>query len=314
MKAVFAEPVGIKEFNQALIVELLEKENIEALFYNKAPQNSNELINRIKDAKIITVSQMPLTADLLSNAPKLKLINVAFTGTDHIDKNYCKQNGITVCNAAGYSTQAVAELTIGSVINLYRQLHHMENNLRSGLSRNGFLGFELKGKTFGIIGLGAIGARVAELANAFGCKVIGYNRSKKVIDNVTQVDLNQLLAESDIVSLHVPLNESTKDMIGLTELRHMKQSAILINTARGAIINTSDLAVALNIKMIKGAAIDVYEQEPPLPANHKLLECQNTLLLPHLGFATEEAIEIRNKIIVNNIVKWSTGTPENRVC
>jgi len=134
-----------------------------------------------------------------------------------------------------------------------------------------------------------IGERVAELAQAFGCKVIAYSRTPKNIDNVTFVDLEKLLAESDIISLHVPLTDQTKNLLSLPEFRLMKQSAILINSARGQVVNMSDLSAALKIGMIKGAAIDVYEQEPPLPTNHVLMDCHNTLLLPHLGFATQEA-------------------------
>ena len=313
MKAIFIEPVGIKEKDQSTATETLNKENIQAVFYNSQPQNQEELQNRIKEADIIITSQFPLSAKDLRLANNLKLINVAFTGTDHIDKEYCKENNITVCNAAGYSTQAVAEVTIGAVISLYRKFGEMEQSTRNLSTRKGYLGLELRGKTFGIIGTGAIGCRVAELATAFGCKVIAYSRTEKEINNVKFVSLDTLLKESDIVSLHIPLTNETSEIIGSNELNKMKNSAILINTARGKVINIPELAHAINNNQIAGAAIDVYENEPPLPQNHPLLNCKNTILLPHIAFATEEAIEIRNKIIIDNIIKWNSGKPDNIV-
>ena len=313
MKAIFIEPVGIKEKDQLAVKETLNKENIEAVFYNSQPHNKEELQNRISEADIIITSQLPISAEDLKQASNVKLINVAFTGTDHIDKEYCQKNNITVCNAAGYSTQAVAELTIGAVISLYRKFAEMEQNTRNLSTRKGYLGLELRGKTFGIVGAGAIGCRVAELASAFGCKVIAYSRTKKEINNVKFVSLDTLLQESDIVSLHLPLTNETSEIIGSNELNKMKDSAILINTARGKVVNIPELAYAINNNQIAGAAIDVYENEPPLPQDHPLLNCKNTILLPHIAFATEEAIEIRNKIIINNIVKWNSGKPENIV-
>jgi D-3-phosphoglycerate dehydrogenase len=173
------------------------------------------------------------------------------------------------------------------------------------------LGSELHGKTFGIIGTGQIGSQVARLANAFGCKVLAFNRSKKAISNVEFSNLDYLLKNSDIVSLHVPLTKETRHLLGEREMNLMKNTAILINTARGPVVDYHALATALKNNNIAGAAIDVYEKEPPLDKNHPLLEAPNTILFPHIGYATKEAIQLRGKIVIDNIFQWLAGKPQN---
>jgi D-3-phosphoglycerate dehydrogenase len=216
-----------------------------------------------------------------------------------------------VCNAAGYSTQGVAELTIALAINLLRRVVSLDSTTRAGGTRSGFLGGELNGKTFGIIGFGAIGERVAKLAQAFGCKVIAWSRSEKVVDGVEFVPLEQLLQRSDIASLHLPLSESTRGLINAKSLGQMKPSTILINTARGPIVDYEALTSALRENRIAGAAVDVYEHEPPIEESHTLFSAPNTILLPHIGFATKEAIEERSRIVLQNIRNWMNGSPTN---
>ena len=241
------------------------------------------------------------------------MLSVAFTGVDHIDLEACKKRGITVCNAAGYSTEAVAELTIGMMIAVYRKMVGGDAILRIGGDRQGVLGSELHGKTVGIVGLGAIGQRVALLANAFGCKILGYNRSPKALPHITQVDKDTLLRQSDIITVHLPLNPETKAFIGTNEFALMQPHAVLINTARGPIVSQEALYNALKKGQIAGAAVDVYDQEPPLPLNLELFNAPNLLMLPHMGYAPREAFETRLNIVIRNIEMWLNNTPQNQV-
>ncbi|OFX83610.1 MAG: hydroxyacid dehydrogenase [Bacteroidetes bacterium GWF2_33_16] len=313
MKIVILEPIGIL----AQELKNLEKEfsdnNHELITYNNRPESESDIIKRATKADILVLSNLPLSETIIEQCPNLKLISVAFAGTDHIPVEFCKKKNILVCNAAGYSTHAVAELTIGMTINLLRKIVWSDYQTREGKTRVGFLGTELYGKTFGIIGYGQIGAEVARLANAFGCNVLAYNRTKKQAENITFVDLNKLLRESDIISLHVPLTSETKNLIGEKELNILKPTSILINTARGQVVDYNALYNALKENKLAGAALDVYEKEPPLNTKYPLFELPNVLLLPHIGYATNEAIDYRGKIVFENIRKWMNGEPQNTV-
>ena len=171
--------------------------------------------------------------------------------------------------------------------------------------------FELDGKTFGIIGTGAIGTRVAKIANAFGCKVIAYSRTKKDLPDVEFVTMEELLKKSDIVSLHVPQTPETTGLIGKEQLELMKPEAILINTARGPVVDSAALAAALKNGTIAAAGVDVFNCEPPLPAEEPLLAAPNTLLTPHIAFASHQAFEKRADIVAENIKCWLEGKPQN---
>jgi D-3-phosphoglycerate dehydrogenase len=311
MKITLLEPIGIMPDVLTRIKTDLKAINHDFISFDTRPSNEDEIIKRIADSEVVIISNLPLSEKIINSCVNLKMISVAFAGVDHIPMSLCNQKQIIVSNAAGYSNYAVAELTIGSIISLYRKLNWCDQQTREGLSRNGFLGSELHGKTFGIIGLGEIGQQVAKLANAFGCKVLAYNRSTKDLLNIKQVALETLLKESDIVSLHVPLTDKTKSLIGKEELSLMKPSSILINTARGPIVNQVDLKLALQEETISGAAVDVYEKEPPLDANHVLFDAPNSILLPHIGYATKEAIKLRGEIVIDNINKWLEGNPQN---
>lgn len=313
MHIVFSEPIGISPTLLAAFEQQMTALGHTVTCYDQQATSSAELAERISTANILVMANQPLPASAVETAPELKFISVAFTGVDHLPLELCAQRGIAVANAAGYSTQAVAELTIASAINLLRRVVPLDTATRSGQGRNGFLGNELGGRTFGIVGLGAIGRRVATLANAFGCRVIAHNRSPKQCQGVELMPLTDLFAQSDVVSLHIPATPQTASIIDANLIAQMKPTAVLINTARGSVIDYNALSAALSDGSIAGAAIDVYEQEPPIPANHPMLKAPNTLLLPHIGFATQEAIAQRAQIVIDNISAWIKGTPQNIV-
>ena len=239
---------------------------------------------------------------------------MAFTGVDHIPVAAAKKRGIAVSNASGYATQAVAELCISFMIQLLRNVEKTEKSCRSGGTKAGLIGNLLCGKTVGIVGAGAIGKKTAALCKAFGCTVIAYNRSKVSDPSIDrQVSLEELLAESDIVSLHVPLTDATKGLIGKEQLAQMKKTAFLINTARGGVADQDALAEALREGQIAGAALDVFDKEPPLPEDHPLLHTPNTIVTPHIGFASEESLEQRADIVFENLYSWLDGKQINGV-
>ncbi len=180
----------------------------------------------------------------------------------------------------------------------------------------GFSQTDLFGKTLGVIGTGAIGKRVAEIGLAFGCKVIAYNRSENkdlVNQGVIYKPLEDILKESDIATIHLPLTKDTRGLINAEKLNLMKKNALLINTARGPIVDNEALSEALKSGQLGGAGIDVFDMEPPLPLEYPLLNSPNTVLTPHIGFATKEAMQRRAKITFENIIRWIEGNPQNRV-
>ena len=301
MKIVFLEPLGLKVSQIEAACEGLKKSGHEVVIYPDRNENLDELKRRAEGAEIIVESNMPLRKDFLDACPKLKMLSIAFTGLDHIDMEECQRRGIVVKNAAGYSTQAVAELAIALMIDLYRKV--LENDtITRQCNRRGILpGREIGGKTIGIVGMGNIGQRVAKLANAFGCKVLAWNRTPKQIDGVTFVDKETLLKESDIVTLHIALNAETRDFITAKDFALMKTDSLLINTARGPIVNEAALADALKQGQIAAAATDVYGIEPPLHQENPLFGAPNLIMLPHIGFATEEAFILRLGIVVKNV-------------
>lgn len=310
---VFAEPIGLSKLKAEAFKAEMAKSGFDVEFYDTIPVSQSDLQQRIQGAEIIVISNYPLAATTLRSCPLLKMISVAFTGVDHVPLDYCREHSITVCNAAGYSTAAVAELTLALAVALLRNIVAMDFVARNGGSRNGFLGGELSGKTFGILGFGAIGQRVAQLAIAYGCNVVVHTRTPKPTSNVLFVSLDELFSTSDILSLHIPATPQTVGMVNKLLVGRMKPTAILINTARGTIVDSLALSAALQQGQIAGAAIDVYEHEPPIEADHPLLKAPNTILLPHIAFATTEAIEKRAGIVLDNIRGWIAQIPRNVV-
>lgn len=311
MKLVIIEPLGVEDEKLLQMAKKALPESVEITYYNTRVADTDTLIERGKDADIIAVSNLPLNADVIRGCANLKMLAVAFTGVDHIAMDVCRERGITVCNCSGYSNAAVADLVFGMIVALYRNLPACGQAVRNGKTKDGLIGFELEGKKFGVVGTGAIGLKVAAVAQAFGCQVYAYSRTKKEIPGITYVDLDTLLAECDIVSLHTPLNDGTRGLINGERLAKMKPNAVLINTSRGPVVDSAALAEALNSGKIAGAGIDVFEGEPPIPADHPLLTAKNVIATPHIGFATKEALVKRAVIVFDNIVKWMAGTPQN---
>ncbi len=272
---------------------------------NEEPQIQAD---RCRNADVVMLANMPLAPSVLEAATSLKFIDVAFTGVDHIPVAEAKKRGIAVSNASGYATEAVAELCISFMIQLLRNVGEAENRCRRGGTKDGLVGNLLCGRTVGIIGAGAIGKRVAALCRAFGCRVIAYSRST-VSDSAIehQVSLEELLRDGDIVSLHCPLTESTRGLIGEAQLGLMKKSAVLINTARGGVVDSRALAQALKEGVIAGAACDVFETEPPIPSDHPLFCCPNIIVTPHIAFASVESMEQRADIVFENLYSWLDG-------
>ena len=311
MKIVQIEPLGITDEQLKSLVEKLENNGDEYIAYDSRETDTDKLIERVKDADVVVLANQPFPAEVVEKCEKLKMISVAFTGVDHVAVDECKKRGICVCNAAGYSTNAVSELVFGLIISLYRKINEGKENMTSGVKMAP--GIELSGKKFGIIGTGAIGLKTAEIAKAFGCEVYAYSRTEKHIDGVKHITLCDLMRTCDIISVHVPLNDSTKDLVSSMLIDEMKSDAILINTARGPIIDNAALSKALKDGKIAGAGIDVFDTEPPLAPDYPLLDAPNTVLMPHIGFSTKEALYKRAVITINNITSWKSGEPQNVV-
>ena len=314
---VVMEPLGVSETLLQSLAEPFKAEGYELVVYGTKETNQIKLLDRVRQASIIILANQPLSGEIIRQCPKLEFISVAFTGVDHIDLEACREKGIVVSNAAGYSTQAVTELVFGVAISVLRPVLPCDGRTRTGGTKDGLPGFELYGKTFGIVGTGAIGSAVARIAKAFGCKVIAYNRSEKpelVAEGITFTDLDTVVQEADILSLHVPLTEETRHVIDATRIDMMKDTAVLINTARGPVVDNEALAKALHAGKLRGAGIDVFEVEPPIPTGHPLCDAPRTVLTPHIAFASQEAFVTRAQIVMDNIVAFLKGEPVNRVC
>ena len=304
MKITFLEPLGLKVNQIESACQHLKQAGHEVVIYPDRNENLDVLKQRAEGADVIIESNIPLRKDFLDACPNLKMLSIAFTGLDHIDMEECQRRGIKVMNAAGYSTEAVAELAIALMIDVYRKVRENDIITRECQRKGIMPGREIGGKTIGIIGMGNIGQRVAKIANAFGCKVLAWNRTPKTVEGVTFVDKETLLKEADIVTLHIALNNETRDFITEKDFALMKPSAILINTARGPVVNEMALANALKNGVIAGAATDVYGTEPPLKKDNPLFDAPNLIMLPHIGFATEEAFVLRLGIVVKNVEDW----------
>lgn len=316
MKIVVLESLGISDNELNSISQPLTDSDHELVVYDDGKLDAETIKTRIKDADIIVIANTPLSGEVIDAAEKLKYIAVAFTGYNHIDLEKCKEKGINVSNAAGYSTNSVAEVTFGLIISLLRNIVPLEKIVRDGGTKDGYRQIDLKDKTLGVLGTGDIGGAVAELGLAFGCKVIAYNRSEKpdlISKGVEYKSLDEVLKSSDIVTLHTPLTDETKHLIDKDKLELMKTSSFLINTAVGPIVDNDALAEALRNGTIAGAGLDRVDMEPPVPADYPILDAPNVVLLPHIGFATEEAMVRRAEITFNNIVKWEKGEQGNIV-
>lgn len=310
MKIVVMEPLGVKMEQINALAVPLQAAGHDFVYYTEKETDQTKLLARVQDADVIMLANQPLSAEIINTCPNLKMLSVAFTGVDHIALAACRERGILVCNAAGYSTNAVAELTFGLAISVIRNIVPCDARCRQAETKDGLIGFELFGKTFGVVGTGAIGSRVAKIAAAFGCRVLAYSRTPKAelqADGVSYVSLDELLAASDFVSLHVPLTDATRGLINAEAIAKMKPTAVLLNTARGPVVDSE----ALNEGRLAGAGIDVFEGEPPIAPEHPLCHAKNTVLTPHVAFASTEALAARAEIVFANIEKWLAGAPQN---
>lgn len=310
MKTVLMEPLNISKELLDILSAPLRDGNNTFTAYDTKPATPEEWIARLGDADQLILANTPMPEAVLDAAPNLKYINIAFTGTDHVPVAQAEAKGIQVINAAGYSDEGVAELVLGMTISLLRRLGEADIALRHGGRAADFLGNEIAGHTVGIIGTGHIGKRVAQLFAALGANLIGTNRSEH--DDVKAlglqyVPLDELLHRADIITVHLPSTPETKDFLAAREFAQMKPSAILINCARGPIVNSADLAQALSDGVLAGAAVDVFNQEPPLTDAEPLLHAPNTLLTPHIGYFTREAMIKRAKIVFAHACAWADG-------
>jgi phosphoglycerate dehydrogenase-like enzyme len=310
MNIKIIEPIGQSENAiRSRLRDLLEKGGHHLFIFDTRGLTDAELIQRIREADILLLSNRPLSRAVIAACPNLKLICVAFTGIDHVDQEACKARGIIIQNAAGYAVHAVSELAIGMMIALLRRIVFADATIRAGGDNRQLVGNELFGKTLGVVGCGAIGLQVARLGLAFGCQVLGFERHIHRTDEVAilHVELDELLNRSDIVSLHLPLTPQTRGFIGPDQIARMKPSAILINTARGPIVDQAALIEALLQNRLAGAGIDVFDQEPPLPTTHPIFKAPNTMLLPHIGFETVEAMSGKAEIALHHLESFLIG-------
>lgn len=275
----------------------------EFVAYEKSTKD--EATKRVKDADIIITNKVILDKDTLSQAKSVKLICLTATGHNNVDLDYTNNNNIIVTNVSGYSTPTVMQHTFAMLFYLLHRLRAYDDYVKSGEYMKSeiftYLGEsfnDISGMTYGIIGLGAIGSEVAKVAKAFGCKVIYYSTSgKNNSKEYERVDLDTLLKTSDIISIHAPLNENTKELINLTNLKKMKKSAILLNLGRGPIIKEDDLAYALKNDIIKAAGLDVLVKEPMTKDNplYEIKDSRKLLITPHIAWGS---IEARNRLVV----------------
>ncbi len=316
MKIALLEPLRVPEARINELAQPLIDAGHEFTYYPDKTTDPNELYERSKDADIVMIANNPYPAEVIERLENTKFINVAFTGFDHVNSKASKDKGIAIANASGYATTAVAELALGLTLDLFRAITKGNDDIRNANFPGPFQGREIKGKTVGIVGTGHIGLETAKLFKAFGANLIGYNRSEKQEAKdlgVELVELDELLQRADIVSVHLPLNDETKHLLNKDKLSLMKESAVMINVARGPIIDDAALADLLNDGKIAGAGIDVFDGEPPLPADYPLLSAKNAILTPHVGFLSDEAMELRAQIAFENTQAFINGKPQNIV-
>ncbi|MBR2738042.1 MAG: hydroxyacid dehydrogenase [Lachnospiraceae bacterium] len=314
MKISLIEPLNVKQEVIDRLAAPLKEAGHTFVSYDDLAADEAEQAERMKDSDIVMIANHPVAPEAIRGAKDLKMIDVAFTGIDHVPADVCRECGVMICNAAGYSTETVAELVIAMAVDALRNVAKANEVVRCGGTAAGIGGREIAGRTVGIIGLGAIGMRCAELFQAFGAKVIAFNRSRKeeaIARGIEYKTLDEVLAESDIISLNLPNTPETRRLISREKIALMKKDAVFINCARGPIVDNAALADALNADELGFACIDVYDMEPPLPADYPLLSAKNTLLTPHQGFISEEAMIRRAEIVFRNVYAFLEGKPEN---
>jgi D-3-phosphoglycerate dehydrogenase len=283
--------------------------------FRQPPKTVAELKRRIADADIVMVGWSHLTKEIIDSTKKLVMISIWATSCHYVDLEAAKQKGIVVTHVPAYATEAVAEHTFALMLACARRLVRADRHVRKGRFDWGpFKGVELQSKTLGIIGTGSIGCRVGEIANAFEMKLLGFDKIpnlKKCRElGLKYVDLPTLLGESDFITIHVTLTSETEKLLGQKELESMKKGAIIVNTSQGKVIDEKALRKALKSGRISYAGLDVFDEEPPAKRN-KLFSLRNTVLTPHIGFHTVEAVERCSDISIENVQKFLEGQPQN---
>jgi D-3-phosphoglycerate dehydrogenase len=282
-------------------------------YHDTLPGSEERLIERIADAEVVLNirSSSRFTEAVFAACPNLRMVSVWGTGTDHVDLAAAARHGVTIANTPGVSAISIAEHALGLMLAVARRLPQMDAATRHGQWPRG-QSIELHGKTCGIIGLGAIGRQFARLAGGIGMRVIAWTMHPKPLAGVELVELDELYRASDVVSLHLRLSEETVDFIGPRQFTLMKNRAILINTARGAIVNEPALLEALSTGRISGAGLDVFAVEP-LPPNHPITRLGNVVITPHNAGITPEALEAGLRMSVENIWDFLAGRPSHVV-
>ncbi len=300
----------------------LEKEHVERLqalgdlkVFGDPPKNDDELKQRIDSAEIIVVGWSHLTRDVIESAKGLRMISIWATTCHYADHEAAKERGIVVTHVPGYATEAVAEYAFALLLAAVRKLPVADKHVRNGdFDWRPFSGVELQGKTLGIIGTGAIGLRVGEIARVFRMRLLGFDKypnAKRAEEiGLTYVDLPTLLKESDIISVHLTLTSETQGMLGREQIEAMKQGAVIVNTSQGKVFDETALAAALKSGKIAAAGLDVFAEEPPAKDN-PFFKLDNVVLSPHVGFNTVEAARRCTDICIDNVAKFLQGQVQN---
>lgn len=301
----------------------VQYEHLGETVYYRNTTTAQEVRERVRDVDVIVANKAPLCEETLRDAPHVKLICELATGFDNVDLAYCKSRGILVCNVTDYCSGMVAQHTFALALALLENLPHYDEYVKSGSysAQDRFSNFdipfhELEGMTWGVIGMGHIGRRVAAIAAAFGCRVIFHSvTGKSSCRDYPQVDMDTLLAQSDILSLHCPLSDLTRGIIDREALRRMKKTAILVNVARGAVVDNPALYEALTTGEIAAAGLDVVDGEPLQTSNPlSLIKDSNRLIVtPHLAWASVEARARCVEEVAKNIAAFQAGEPRNVV-
>lgn len=316
MKISLLEPIGVSREMIDELAEPIVTAGHEFTYYDTKTTDIEELRKRSAGQDIVMIANNPYPSEVVESSADLKMLAVAFTGIDHVAVDQCREKSIMICNCAGYSNVCVSELCVGMAIDVLRFVNTCDAAVRAGKTSAGLCGREIRGKKVGIIGCGEIGFMTAKLFQAFGATVYAYARHEREevkAAGIIYKPLDELLSECDIISLHTPNNKETKGLISAEKIALMKKTAIFINCARGPIVDNKALADALNAGAIAGAAIDVFDCEPPIPADYPLVNAKNTLLTPHVAFLSEEAMVRRAKIEFDNVYAYLEGNPVN-VC
>lgn len=311
-------------------VVLLERDSIKARIRRPSFEHTwaeypstraDEVVPRLADATIALINKTQLREPTLAQLPQLKMIAVTATGYDCIDVEACRKRGIAVANIRNYAVHTVPEHTFALILALRRNLLAYQQDVRNGLwqKSSAFCLFthdigDLHGSTLGIFGEGAIGQATAAIGRGFGMRVLFADHAPPKMDGLDFTPADQVLAESDVLSLHLPLTPATRNMIGIEQFRRMKRNALLINTARGGLVNEAALIQALEEGLIAGAGFDVLTQEPP-PDEHPLLAVKrpNFILTPHVAWASNEAMQALADQLIDNVEAWAAGKPRHLV-